>query len=152
MTLKLTSSAFIEKGNIPDKYTCKGKNISPPVTWEEAPEGAKSFTLICDDPDAPGGTWDHWILLNIPSAQTHLAEGIAARSQFENGSRHGKNSWGRNDYGGPCPPSGKHRYYFKIYALDTLLDLPAGATKKEVEHSMKGHILSEGQLMGYYQK
>lgn len=152
MSLKLSSSAFSDHGNIPDKYTCAGKNISPPLSWTDIPKGTRSLALVCDDPDAPAGTWDHWILFNLPATKTHIEEGITSSSEFEDGSRHGKNSWGRSDYGGPCPPSGRHRYFFKLFALDTLVNLPPGIPKSELEKSMRGHILAEAKIMGYYEK
>ena len=150
--MKLLSSAFQHEGKIPDKYSCKGEDISPPLKWEDAPGGTKSFVLICDDPDAPMGTWDHWLLFNIPSYINELRAGIPREPGFSDGSRHGKNSWGRTDYGGPCPPSGTHRYFFKFYALDILLDLKAGVTKKEIYKAMENHILAETQLMGTFKK
>ncbi len=137
---------------IPVKYTCDGENISPPLEWDKIPEGTKSFVLICDDPDAPMGTWDHWILFNIPADIKGLSPGIKPLEKLENGAVHGKNSWGKLGYGGPCPPYGTHRYFFKIYALDTLLDLKPGATKKEVLKAMEGHIIGYGELMGKYKR
>ena len=152
MALELTSSAFEHEGMIPAKYTCDGQDISPPLTWEKAPEGTESFVLICDDPDAPGRTWVHWVLFNLPAETRSLPEAVAAEPEPAAGGRHGKNSWGRLDYGGPCPPSGTHRYFFKLYALDTPLDLSAGAKKQQVLDAMDGHILDQATLMGRYQK
>lgn len=150
--MKITSSAFQHEGMIPEKYTCKGQDISPSLKWEGAPAGTKSFVMICDDPDAPVGTWDHWLLFNIPVSVTELNESIPDLPELANGIRHGKNSWGRSDYGGPCPPSGTHRYFFKLYALDNLLDLKAGADKKAILKAMEGHILAETELMGKFKK
>jgi hypothetical protein len=150
--MKLTSPAFQHEGKIPDKFSCKGDDISPAMKWENPPAGAKSFALICDDPDAPMGTWDHWLLFNIPAADREIPEAIPSQRVLANGARHGKNSWGRTDYGGPCPPSGTHRYFFKLYALDTLLDLKPGATKKDIKKAMEKHILEESELMGKFSR
>jgi hypothetical protein len=120
------------------------------LAWNDPPAGAASLALIVDDPDAPGGVWVHWVLYNIPAEARGLPEGVPAQDELPDGSRHGVNSWGRRDYGGPCPPSGTHRYFFKLYALDTMLDLPAGATKEELLAAMQGHILGEAELMGTY--
>jgi len=147
MALKLTSPMFAHGEAIPKLYTCDGEDISPPLVWSDAPAGTQSFALICDDPDAPAGVWDHLILFNIPASATGLPEGIAERTD---GSVYGKNSWRRLDYGGPCPPSGTHRYFFRLYALDTTLDLKAGASKREVERAMQGHILAQAELLGTY--
>ncbi len=150
--MKILSSAFQHEGMIPDKFSCKGQDISPPLKWESAPAGTKSFVLICDDPDAPVGTWDHWLLFNIPASVTELQEGVPAQAELPNGARHGRNSWGRKDYGGPCPPGGTHRYFFKFYALDTLLDLEPGVSKKELMNAMPGHILTQTELMGKFKR
>ncbi|MGD2085437.1 MAG: YbhB/YbcL family Raf kinase inhibitor-like protein [Candidatus Aminicenantes bacterium] len=150
--MKILSSAFQHEGMIPDKFSCKGQDISPPLKWENADAGTKSFALICDDPDAPMGTWDHWLLFNIPASVTELREGVPAQAELPNGARHGKNSWGRKDYGGPCPPGGTHRYFFKFYALDTLLDLEPGVSKKELMSAMQGHILAQTELMGKFKR
>lgn len=147
--MKMTSSAFLNEEKIPEKYTCDGKNLSPPLSWSNAPQNTKSFVLIVDDPDAPGGTWDHWILFNIPAHITALSEN--ARS-FPEETFGGKNSWGHVNYGGPCPPSGVHRYFFKLYALDVQLPLYVGATKAEVLDAMKNHILDEAELIGKYSR
>ena len=142
--MKLTSPAFANKTMIPKKYTCQGEDINPLLKIEGIPQETVSLVLINDDPDAPGGTWDHWIVINIAPTQT-IAENSVPGTQ-------GKNSWGRNDYGGPCPPSGTHRYFFKLYALDTQLNLSEGASKKEVEDAIKGHILEQTELIGLYKK
>jgi len=149
---ELTSAAFAYGEPIPVKYSCDGEDISPPLVWGPPPEGTKSQALIMDDPDAPVGTWDHWILFNIPANTYGLEEalpitGINQASDFISVA---KNSWGRNDYGGPCPPGGTHRYFFKLYALDTTLNLDEKADKKQVLSAMDGHILAESELMGIY--
>ena len=153
MNLQITSPAFSEGQPIPAKYSCEGNDASPPLKWTNAPANTKSFALIADDPDAPVGTWVHWVLYDLPPNATELP-GDVAKTQFtSSGAKQGLNSWPRLGYGGPCPPPGKpHRYFFKLYALDTMLDLKPGATKKDVEAAMKGHILAEGQLMGTYQR
>jgi len=135
MALELSSGAFQENGDIPSQYTCEGKNISPPLKWKGAPKGTMSFALIMDDPDAPHKTWVHWVLYNIPPAVTEILEGNVPK-----GSTHGINDYEKTDYRGPCPPSGKHRYFFKLYALDQKLELEEGATKEETEQAMVGHI------------
>ena len=150
--MKITSTAFEHEGMIPETFSCKGEDISPPLKWEDAPAGTKSFALICDDPDAPMGTWDHWLLFNIPASVTELQEDIPAQSELSNNARHGRNSWGRTDYGGPCPPSGTHRYFFKFYALDILLGLKPGASKKEIMKAMENHILAKAELMGKFRR
>jgi Raf kinase inhibitor-like YbhB/YbcL family protein len=151
MKITLTSPAFREGDTIPKQYTGDGKDASPPLQWDGGPEGTKSLALICDDPDAPRGTWVHWVLFNLPGDVRELAEGMPAEKVLTNGARQGKNDFGKIDYGGPAPPRGKpHRYFFKLYALDTLLDLQPGATKDQVVKAMEGHILTEGQLMGRY--
>jgi Raf kinase inhibitor-like YbhB/YbcL family protein len=150
--MQITSSAFTEGSMIPTKYTCDGQDISPPLEWKIAPAGTKSFTLISDDPDAPMGTWVHWVAYNIPSNTTKLDENVKPEQEFKNGMRQGSNSWPKIGYGGPCPPSGTHRYYFKLYALDVILDIKPGATKEQVLQSMKGHVIAEAQLMGKYKR
>lgn len=152
MSMTLTSPAFKAGQAIPATYTCRGRDISPALQWSDPPAGTQSFALIMDDPDAPVGTWDHWVLYNIPASARGLAEAIPADAQLSDGSLHGKNSWGRLGYGGPCPPSGTHRYFFRLYALDTPLSLSSGATKKQVLDAMKGHILAQAELMGTFSK
>jgi hypothetical protein len=152
MEIKVTSSAFEDGGLIPAKYTCDGEDISPPLQWAGVPEGAGSVALICDDPDAPMGTFVHWVLFNLPATTTELAEDVPADKTLPNGARQGITDFGRIGYGGPCPPSGTHRYFFKIYALDTELALKAGASKREMLRAMEGHILAQGQLMGKYRR
>ena len=145
-TMKIISPAFKEAGMIPAEYTCTGDDISPELNIEGVPANAKSLALICDDPDAPMGTWDHWVVFNIPASATKIAKATEPQGTA------GKNSWGKTGYGGPCPPSGVHRYFFKAYALDIMLDLPSGSNKKAVESAMKGHVVAQTQLMGKYQK
>ena len=152
MEFPFTSTAFNNEERIPTKYTCDGQNVSPPLQWSAAPQDTKSFALICDDPDAPGGTWVHWVLYNIPGSTRALPEAIPSDAILADDSRHGKNSWGRLDYGGPCPPSGTHRYFFNLYALDKMLDLSSGASKDQVRHAMQGHVLAQAQLMGKYSR
>jgi hypothetical protein len=142
MNLKIYSSAFEDGGMIPSKYTCDGADISPPLAWSGLPEGTKSIAIINDDPDAPMGTWVHWVIYNIPPTAQGLAEDIKRVEKLPDGTLQGKNSWGRIGYGGPCPPGGTHRYFFKIYALDKMLNLKPGATKEELLTAMKGHILA----------
>jgi hypothetical protein len=152
MTITITSSAFTEGALIPKKYTCDAEDISPDLRWSDVPSGAKSVALICDDPDAPVGTWVHWVLFNLPADTTALPAGIPAEAVLKNGARHGKNDFRKLGYGGPCPPGGTHRYFFKIYALDAVLTLESGSTKAQLLDAMKGHILAEGQLMGKYKR
>lgn len=148
----LRSSAFNDGDMIPRKYTCDGSNISPPLTWSGVPAGAKSIALICDDPDAPRGTFVHWVVFNIPPSSSGLREGLPNEKTLQDGSKQGLNDFRRIGYGGPCPPSGTHRYYFKLYALDVELDLDPGATKKELLNAMEGHVLAEATLMGKYRR
>lgn len=153
MTLKITSAAFGEGQTIPEQHTGDGADISPPLAWSDPPNGTQSFALICDDPDAPARIWVHWVLFNLPGSLRSLKEGVPARETLEDGSRQGQNDFGKLGYGGPAPPRGKpHRYEFKLYALDTMLNLPARAKKDDVLKAMKGHILEEGRLMGKYQR
>ncbi len=152
MTITVRSAAFQEGGMIPAKYTCDGDDISPPLEWTGIPQGTKSLALISDDPDAPVGTWVHWVMWSIPPDVSGLAEDIPPDSQLSDGSRQGISDFRRPGYGGPCPPSGVHRYYFKIYALDTMLDLPSSTRKADLVKAMKGHILAQGQLMGKYSR
>lgn len=144
--MKLTSAAFENGAGIPAKYTADGINISPPLKIENVPRGTESFALVVDDPDAPMGTWDHWILWNIPPHITEIGEGITPESVS------GRNDFGKMEYGGPAPPSGTHRYFFKLYALDTVLGLEKGATKKRLEAAMEGHILEKSVLTGNYSR
>ncbi len=147
MTVQLTSSAFVEGASIPRQYTCDGVNISPALTWTGTPEETKSIALIVDDPDAPAGTWVHWVLYDLPSNLASLPEGVQGIGT------QGINDFRKTNYGGPCPPRGSmHRYLFKIYALDDNLSLEPGASKAALEKAMQGHILAQGQLMGIYSR
>ncbi len=152
MKIQVTSTAFEEGGMIPKQHTCDGKDISPPLAWTSIPEGTKSLALICDDPDAPVGTWVHWVLFNLPADVKELPENVPPKKTLDNDAKQGKNDFRKIGYGGPCPPGGTHRYYFKLYALDTVLDAKADMTKKELLKAMEGHILAEGQLMGRYKR
>jgi Raf kinase inhibitor-like YbhB/YbcL family protein len=153
MSFQISTTAFPSGGTIPKKYTCDGPDLSPPLSWKEAPTGTQSLALIADDPDAPSGTWVHWVLYNMPVTTKELSEGVKKDEQLPDASQQGRNDFRKIGYGGPCPPPGKaHRYFFKLYALDTKLNLKAGATKAEVEAAMKGHILAEAGLMGKYNR
>ncbi len=152
MTLTLQSPAFENGKNIPPEYTCDGADRSPELRWGDPPAGTETFVLICDDPDAPGGTFDHWVLYDIPSEARKIPAGVGPDEQPPVGGFHGVNSFGHRGYGGPCPPSGAHRYNFRLYALDTKLSLPPSETKKTVESAMKSHILDQGELTGIYRR
>lgn len=152
MAIFITSSAFVEGDMIPKKHTCDGPDVSPPLSWASLPENSKTLAVICDDPDAPMGTWVHWVIFNIPANFPGLPENVPPHPELESGARQGKNDFGRIGYGGPCPPGGTHRYYFKLYVLDAELDLDAGATKSRLLAAMEGHILDQGQLMGRYRR
>lgn len=152
MEIKLTSTAFEEGGLIPSKYTCDGEDISPPVKWDVVPEGTASIAIICDDPDAPMGTWVHWVLYNLPPETRELAENLPDDETLADGTRQGVTDFGKTGYGGPCPPAGTHRYFFKIYALDISIDIVSLVDKENLLKAMKGHILSQGQLMGKYKR
>ena len=156
MTMKVTSSAFQQGGAIPAKYTCEGQDTSPPLAWSGAPSSAKSIAMIVDDPDAPDPAkpqrvYVHWVVYNIPGGTSSLPEN-ASKSGMPKGAEQGKNDWGKPQYGGPCPPIGRHRYFFKVYALDTTLSGLSGPAKADLERAMKDHILDSGELMGTYQK
>lgn len=148
--ISISSGAFVEGGSIPVEYTCDGSDVSPPLLLKGIPDGAKSIALIMDDPDAPGGTFVHWVIYNIPAGTRQLPKGIPTTVTLNDGSRQGISDFRRTGYGGPCPPSGTHRYYFKLYALDIVLDLPQGASKAQLEKAMQGHILAKSELMGRY--
>jgi Raf kinase inhibitor-like YbhB/YbcL family protein len=151
MAITVTSPAFKEGQMIPAKYTCDGQGISPPLNWQQ-PKDVKSFALISDDPDAPAGIWVHWVMWNIPAESNGLPESVPTTKELPDGSKQGVTSSHTHGYHGPCPPSGTHRYYFKVYALDQMLDLPITSTKQNLLDAMKGHILAEGQLMGKYKR
>ena len=153
LPFELISTAFEQGEPIPAKYSCDGEDISPSLAWGDPPQGTQSLVLIMDDPDAPGGTWDHWIVFNIPAEIRELPEAMPAGMKFDDvAATFGKNSWGRSDYGGPCPPGGTHRYFFKLYALDTTLSLDESADKKQVLAAMEGLVLAEAELMGTYNR
>lgn len=152
MEIKITSPAFEDGGMIPEKHTCDGMDVSPALAWIPGPEGTKTFALICDDPDAPMGTWVHWVLFNIPADVNELPESVLPERELESGTKQGMNDFHKIGYGGPCPPGGTHRYFFKIYALDTELDFEAGAIKSDLLTAIEGHVLAEGQLMGKYSR
>jgi Raf kinase inhibitor-like YbhB/YbcL family protein len=156
MTLTLASSAFEDRGSIPAKYTCEGEDIAPPLKWLDVPNAARSLVLIVDDPDAPDPkapkmTWVHWVLYNIPPDVSELVEDVTSES-LPPGTQEGVNDWKRVGYGGPCPPIGRHRYFHKLYALDTVLDGMNRPTKEQLEAAMKGHVIAQAQIVGNYQK
>jgi Raf kinase inhibitor-like YbhB/YbcL family protein len=149
----ITSTAFHNDSTIPQQYTCQGEDISPALAWTGAPADAQSFALLCEDPDAPGGTYIHWVIYNIPATERGLAENFPKRDKLPNGTRQGVNDFKQMGYGGPCPPPGKaHRYYFKLYALDAMINIPGEATRDQLLNAMHGHILAEGETMGTYAK
>lgn len=156
MSIRITSTAFQAGGSIPSKYTCDDRDLSPALAWSGAPSGTKSFALIVDDPDAPDPAkpqrvYVHWVVFNIPAATVDLAEN-ASKKGLPKGAVQGKNDWGKAEYGGPCPPIGRHRYFFKLYALDTELTGLSSSTKGDIERVMKGHVLDSGELIGTYEK
>lgn len=156
MALTLTSPSFVNNGEIPTTYTCESSDLSPPLNWSGAPDGTRSFALIVDDPDAPDPrapkmTWVHWVLYNLPPESRGLEEGVGKRN-LPPGTREGLNDWKRSGYGGPCPPIGRHRYFFKLYALDAVLPDLGGPTKAQLERAMQGHILDRAELIGTYEK
>lgn len=150
-SIPLTSGAFVNNQPIPQKYACNGDNVSPPIRWGDSLPDVKSWALIMDDPDAPN-TYVHWVVYGIPSIARSLPEAVAADAEIPGGGTQGANGSGKTAYGGPCPPSGTHHYYFKLYALDTVLELPAGTNKSQLEQAMKGHVLAYGELIGLYSK
>jgi Raf kinase inhibitor-like YbhB/YbcL family protein len=150
--MEIKSSAFGNGEMIASKYTCDGADFSPTMEWTGSPAGTGSFALICDDPDAPMGTWVHWVIYDIPPTATMLAEGITREKDLPGGGTQGINDFRKIGYGGPCPPGGTHRYFFKLYALDTMLGLKPGITKDQLLKAMKGRILAEAQLMGTYRR
>lgn len=149
MAFELTSAAFSSEEAIPDRYTCEGADVSPPLTWSDAPEGTHEFALICEDPDAPGGTFTHWLLYNIPPTRTELSENVPTDPTLSWGAAQGRNDFGNVGYGGPCPPMGStHRYYFRLYALDQQLDLPPGASRNQLLQEVEEHAIARTGLMG----
>jgi len=156
MSLTLTSKAFSNQGSIPAQYTCEGKNVSPPLNWSGVPGDAKSLALVVDDPDAPDPAapktiWTHWVLYNLPAKDGTLPEGAQA-ADLPQGTREGTNDWKRTGYGGPCPPIGRHRYYFRLFALDLVLPDLGQPTRTKLLASMEGHVAGSHELMGTYQK
>ncbi len=152
MAFMITSTAFKHEGMIPKQYTCDGADISPQLAWSNVPDSTKSFALICDDPDAPVGDWVHWVLYNLPADTREIKEKIANDAKLPNGARHGTNDFRKYGYGGPCPPGGTHRYFFKLYALNSILTLTGKVTKKDLLDAMKGNILGQAELMGKYSR
>ena len=153
MAFAISSASFQNGGDIPKKFTCDGADISPELQWTSPPSGSQSFAVIADDPDAPAGTWTHWLLFDLPAQTSSLPEGVSKVDELPTGGRQGRNDFHRIGYGGPCPPPGKpHRYFFKLYALDNKLNLKPGASKQELEQAMQGHTLAQAELMGKYQR
>lgn len=150
--LKVTSTAFKDGGKIPIPHTCNGLNISPPLTWDGAPAGTESFAVICDDPDAGYKTFTHWVVYNIPKTTASLPEKVPTHAQLQNGTLQGFNDFKKIGYRGPCPPTGTHRYFFKVYALNTTLLLLGDIDKAKLEDAMKGHILAQGQIVGTFRR
>jgi len=150
--IKVTSAAFAEGGMIPARFTCDGADSSPALSWDTVPEGAKSLALICDDPDAPMGTWVHWVTYDLLPTIKGLPENVPPAETIPGGGKQGHSDFGKFGYGGPCPPGGTHRYFFKLYALDAMLLLSGKVTKKQLEAAMKGHVIGQGQLMGKYSR
>lgn len=152
-TITVLSSAFKNGDTIPQRFSCQGDNISPALAWSSAPDGTKSFALICEDPDAPRGTFYHWVIYNIPPTEQGLAEGIARRDPLPNGTRQGVSSFEQLGYGGPCPPAGSaHHYHFRLFALDSQINIPGDVTHDKLESAMQGHILAQGEIVGLYQR
>jgi hypothetical protein len=148
----ILSSAFNSGDSIPVLYTCDGDDISPPLLFSNVPAGTVGLAIVCDDPDAPGGTWTHWVLFNIPASTESLPAALPVDARLPDGSQQGLNSWGRTGYGGPCPPSGTHRYFFRAYALDCVIELPSRARAEQVLRAMEGHVLMTAELMGTYSR
>jgi Raf kinase inhibitor-like YbhB/YbcL family protein len=152
-TFELGTTAFQSGADIPEKFTCSGPDVSPPLSWTDPPAGTQSFVLIADDPDAPGGTWVHWVAYDLPASLRQLPEGVPKDGELKRGGRQGLNDFPSLGYRGPCPPPGKpHRYYFRLYAVDRKLGLKAGASRNEVERAMKGHVLGQAELMGRHRR
>ncbi len=152
MPFAISSPAFEDQATIPKKHTADGEDLSPKLEWTGVPDGTRSFAIIMDDPDAPPGTWVHWVLYDLPASASELPENVPNENKLPNGASQGRNDFRKIGYGGPCPPRGTHKYYFKLYALDTELGLNPGATKQQLLDAMKGHILAEAQLMGRYRR
>jgi Raf kinase inhibitor-like YbhB/YbcL family protein len=153
MAFAITSSSFSNSGDIPKKFTCDGADVSPELSWTDPPQATQSFVLIADDPDAPSGTWTHWVLFGLPSTTNSLPESVSKIDELPGGERQGRNDFHKIGYSGPCPPPGKpHRYFYRLYALDRNLDLKPGASREEVERAMEGRILGQAEWMGKYQR
>jgi Raf kinase inhibitor-like YbhB/YbcL family protein len=153
LSFALHTTAFSNGGEIPRRYTCSGENISPALNWSGAPPRTRSLALICDDPDAPAGTWTHWLIWNLPAAVASLPEALPAQKSLDTGACQGTNDFGRIGYGGPCPPAGRpHRYFFRLFALDANLDLKPGSDRAEMESTMKPHIIGEAEWMGMFKR
>jgi Raf kinase inhibitor-like YbhB/YbcL family protein len=153
MAFAITSASFPNSGDIPKKFTCDGADVSPELSWTEPPQATQSFVLIADDPDAPSGTWTHWVLFDLPSATSSLPESVSKVDELPGGERQGRNDFHKIGYNGPCPPPGKpHRYFYRLHALDRKLDLKPGSSRQEVEQAMAGHILGQAEWMGKYQR
>ena len=154
MSFAVKSTAFSNGSEIPRQYTCSGENVSPSLSWSEVPPQARALALIADDPDAPAGTWTHWIMWNIPAHATALSEGVPPSQELlHNGARQGKNDFGRIGYGGPCPPPGRpHRYFFRLYALGAMLDVKSGAARSELETAMMPHVVAQAEWMGLFKR
>lgn len=151
--LVLSSAAFIESSPVPARHTCDGDDVSPPLAWTGVPVGTRSFALVCDDPDAPRGTWVHWVMWNLPADAIALGEGVARAPELPSGARQGLNGGGQVGYAGPCPPpGGPHRYFFRLYALDTVLNLAPDADRSDLEAAMEGHVLADAETMGTYER
>jgi len=152
MEIKVTSTAFQQNQAIPRGYTCDGSNVSPPLEWTGVPKSAKTLAIIADDPDAPAGTWVHWVLYNLPADKIGIIENTPMTETLSGGGMQGMNDFRKIGYGGPCPPSGSHRYFFKLYALDSELPLQPRATKADLEKAMQEHVVAQGELMGTYRR
>lgn len=153
MAFSLSSSAFPAAGSIPSRYSCKGDDMSPALQWKDAPASTAVFAVVMDDPDAPAGVWVHWVMWNLPSSATALQEGVAKDDPGADGSRQGRNSFGKIGYNGPCPPPGQtHRYFFRLYALDSKLSLAPGADRSQLDAAMKGHVLAQAEYMGTFHR
>jgi Raf kinase inhibitor-like YbhB/YbcL family protein len=150
--LRIESRAFSNGKPIPAPFTADGRDVSPPLSWSGVPADAKSLALVCEDPDAPRGNWVHWVLYDLPPTATGLPEGVPASDRLESGGVHGTNDFGKLGYGGPAPPSGTHRYFFRLYALDSRLDLPPGTTRAKLSRAMEGRVRAEAEVMGTYSR
>ena len=152
MSIEVRSSVFEHENAIPQKYACDGDDVSPPIEWRGVPAEAQSVALIANDPDAPGGTFTHWVVFNIPVGESGFEEGVPNTTRLANGAVQGVNDFKKIGYGGPCPPDGIHRYFFQVFALDTELDLSGDVTENELREAMQGHVVAEGEVMGKYRK